>query len=84
MLDYQWCCFCPNNKMPKSCQCREGLYALPKTMFDKFCKVYKRRKNSFNSLILDISQRLGHFLREGIKPSPTSDMRIHLNILASA
>ena len=26
--------------------CREGLYALPKTMFDIFCKAYKRRKNS--------------------------------------
>jgi hypothetical protein len=26
-------------KMAKSCQCREGLYALPKTMFDIFLKV---------------------------------------------
>ena len=45
--------------------CREGLYALPKTMFDIFCKAYKRRKKFFNSLILDIFQRLGHFLRKG-------------------
>ena len=35
--------FCPNKKVAKSCQCREGLHALPKTMFDKFCKAYKRR-----------------------------------------
>jgi len=75
--------FCPNKKVAKLCQCREGLHALPKTMFDKFCKAYKRRKNSFNSLILDIFQRLGHFLRKGMKPFPALDMR-HLNILASA
>ena len=63
--------------------CREGLYALPKTMFDIFCKAYKRRKKFFNSLILDIFQRLGHFLRKGIKPFPALDMR-NLNILANA
>ena len=27
-------------KMAKSCQCREGLYALPKTMFDIFLKAF--------------------------------------------
>ena len=40
------------------CQCREGLYALPKTMFDLF----------FSGC--DIFQRLGHFLWKGMKPFP--------------
>ena len=65
--------------MAKSAQCREGLYALPKTMFDIFCKAYKRRKKFFNSLILDIFQRLGHFLRKGMKPFPALDMRHHIS-----
>ena len=42
------------------CQCREGLHALPKIMFDLFSKIGGGV----------ISQRLGHFLREGMKPSP--------------
>ena len=68
--------FCPNKKCKVGTGlCREGLHALPKTMFDKFCKAYKRRKNSFNSLILDIFQRLGHFLWKGMKPFPAQDMR---------
>ena len=40
------------------CQCREGLHALPKIMFDLFL------------LGGVFSYRLGHFLREGMKPSP--------------
>ena len=41
------------------CQCREGLYALPKIMFDLF---------SLDGGVF--LYRLGHFLREGMKPSP--------------
>ena len=63
-------CICPKKKVSKSCQCRGGLHALPKTMFDLFLCVCVICNNSFNSLILDIFQRLGHFLREGMKPSP--------------
>ena len=53
------------------CQCREGLHALPKIMFDLF---------SLGGGVF--SYRLGHFLREGMKPSPALGMRHpDLNIL---
>jgi len=40
MVDYQWCYFAPTKKYDKvgTGLCREGLHALPKTMFDLFFK----------------------------------------------
>jgi len=68
-LDSQWCYFV-YQKMTKLRQCREGLHALPKTMFDLFFKAVGgicQRLEHF--------QRLGHFLRKGMKPFPAQDMR---------
>jgi len=51
-------------------QCREGLHALPKTMFDLFLKTVGAFYSGWWHF-----QRLGHFLRKGIKPFPALDMR---------
>ena len=47
------------------CQCREGLHALPQIMFDRFSKSAVAFQIGDN-----VSQRLGHFLWEGMKPFP--------------
>ena len=68
------------NKKVASRASREGLHALPKTMFDLFLSLSEwsiyQRLNHFSAV--------GTFFWEGIKPSPTLDMRNHLNILESA
>jgi len=51
-------------------QCREGLHALPKTMFDLFLKTVGAFYSGWWHF-----QRLGHFLRKGMKPFPALDMR---------
>ena len=48
------------------CQCREGLHALPQIMFDRFSKWWWH----FKMVVVFFPKRLGHFSREGMKPSP--------------
>jgi hypothetical protein len=52
--------FRPNKKVAKLSQCREGLHALPKTMFDLFLKAVGAFVSGWFI-----------FFRKGIKPSPT-------------
>ena len=47
------------------CQCREGLYALPQIMFDRFSKSAVAFQIGDN-----VSQLLCHFSWKGMKPFP--------------
>ena len=62
------------------CQCREGLHALPKIMFDLFFKIGGGVSNRWCVFLTAV----GTFLREGMKPSPAQGMRHpDLHFLAS-
>ena len=52
----------------------EGFMPSLKQCSSNFVRIQMQKK-FFNSLILDIFQRLGHFFRKGIKPFPALDMR---------